>query len=301
MKSASTSFRPALPDSCARLTVFPVKGCRGIRQQESLFDARGLLYDREWLICDANTGRMLTQRQDARLATIATSFEDGWLVLAATGSAPLRLLLAQQPGRASRTVSVWDWTGEALDEGDEAAAWLSTILNPRSLRLVRFDERATRSVDAAFAPGHITRFSDGFPFLLVGAASVADLNRRLASPIPTHRFRANVVVSGSAAWAEDTWDELSFAGAHWRNAKPCSRCKVPCLDQLTGEEAAEPTQTLHTFRRGADVRFESDHEQWRGAVFVGVNLVAEGEGVLRVGDAVSVLTTRAWEKGQKGC
>lgn len=36
-------------------------------------------------------------------------------------------------------VSVWEWSGSALDEGNEASEWFSNYLGKRS-RLVRFNE-----------------------------------------------------------------------------------------------------------------------------------------------------------------
>ena len=49
-----------------------------------------------------------------------------------------------------------------------------------------------------------------------------------------NRFRPNLVTSGGAAWAEDTWEAFQVKGAgqaalEFAGVKPCSRCKVgPC-------------------------------------------------------------------------
>jgi hypothetical protein len=61
--------------------------------------------------------------------------------------------------------------------------------------------------------------------------------------------------------------------------KPCERCAIPTVDPATGEFAGkEPLRTLATFRRGAD-----------GAVLFGQNVIHDGPGRIRVGDAVEVL------------
>ena len=281
------------------LCVYPVKGCAGVSLSTSAFTGRGLTHDREWCLVDASTGRFLTQRQDGRLALVLPHFEANELVLCSESvPQPLRIPLAPPPGQKLRSVSVWEWQGEAADEGDEAAAWLSAALPGRSLCLVRFLQDAQRPVDANFSPaGQTTRFSDGFPFLLLGEASMSDLNSRLETPIPANRFRANVAVSGAAPFAEDAWREITIGGHAFLNAKPCSRCKVPSIDQATGTDGLEPTATLHTFRTGRTLSFESPHEKWAGSVFVGVNLLAADctqTGVLRVGDAVTVLNTQEW-------
>ena len=50
------------------------------------------------------------------------------------------------PYTLHRPAKVWDWGGVAADEGDEAAAWLSALLD-RRVRLVRY----VGSIDASAA------------------------------------------------------------------------------------------------------------------------------------------------------
>lgn len=47
-----------------------------------------------------------------------------------------------QPSAVADGVSVWEWSGSAFDEGEEAAKWFSDFLGKPS-RLVRFDEGTT--------------------------------------------------------------------------------------------------------------------------------------------------------------
>lgn len=44
-----------------------------------------------------------------------------------------------EPSEVANGVSVWEWSGSALDEGDEASRWFSKYLGKPS-RLVRFNE-----------------------------------------------------------------------------------------------------------------------------------------------------------------
>ena len=49
--------------------------------------------------------------------------------------------------------------------------------------------------------------------------------------VPMHRFRPNVVVTGTQAWEEDDWDTFtvsapSHAPCKFRSVMPCDRCKV---------------------------------------------------------------------------
>ena len=59
--------------------------------------------------------------------------------------------------------------------------------------------------------------------------------------------------------------------------KPCSRCKVTTVDQLTAETGKEPLKTLSTYRR------------WDNEVWFGMNLVHDGQGELQAGTEVEIL------------
>ncbi|XP_021978210.1 uncharacterized protein LOC110873568 [Helianthus annuus] len=62
--------------------------------------------------------------------------------------AELKVSLAK-PGLRSDGVSVWEWSGSALDEGDETAKWFTDFLGKPSC-LVRFNEGTHyQSEDAA--------------------------------------------------------------------------------------------------------------------------------------------------------
>ena len=61
--------------------------------------------------------------------------------------------------------------------------------------------RATpRRCEAAFAPrgsDASANFSDGFPLLFAGEASLAAINALVSEPAPMDRFRPNVVFAGA--------------------------------------------------------------------------------------------------------
>ena len=100
---------------------------------------------------------------------------------------------------------------------------------------------------------------DAFPFLIIGKASLEDLNGRLAQPLPMNRFRPNLVVSGSAPFAEDEWRQVRMGELELSIVKPCARCVVTTTDQLTGKREKEPLRTLATYRRiDGKVMFEAD-------------------------------------------
>ena len=113
------------------------------------------------------------------------------------------------------------------------------------------------------------------PALLLSEASLAALNAKLAQPVLFNRFRPNIVVDGANSFAEDTWTTFTIGGSTWRAVKPCSRCKVPNIDQATAEEGVEPMATMLTFRTGHHLGFVSPKENWKNAVFMGVNVLCD--------------------------
>ncbi len=122
-------------------------------------------------------------------------------------------------------------------------------------------------------------FADGFPLLLIGQASLDDLSHRVGRPLEMLRFRPNLVIEGSAAFAEDQWKRIRIGEVEFRLVKPCSRCILTTIDPQSGQRSddREPLTTLKTYRQqGGDVLF-------------GQNLVNDGVGRLEVGMPVTVL------------
>lgn len=91
------------------------------------------------------------------------------------------------------------------------------------------------------------------------------------------RFRPNVVVSGTEAWAEDDWSRIAIGEVTFRVTKMCGRCVVTTTDQDTARRGKEPLRTL------------ARHRRFAGKPVFGQNLVPETRGSLRVGDPVTVL------------
>jgi uncharacterized protein YcbX len=266
------------------LFVYPVKACRGLSLPASEVDRFGLRYDRAFMVVEAESGLFLTQRDEPRLARIVPRLAGGTLELGAAGAASVRVPLEPQDG-PRRSIQVWRHRGEAMDLGEEAAAFLSQQLG-RKLRLVRMPADHARRVNPERAPFEaFTSFTDGYPFLLLGRASLDALNARLAEPLPVQRFRPNLVVTGAEPHAEDGWRRIRIGALELHIVKPCDRCAVTTVDPELGvRRGVEPLRTLARYRR-AD-----------GAVFFGQNAVHLAPGQLAVGMPVEILET--WEPMQ---
>ncbi len=219
-------------------------------------------------------GHFLSQRSLPQMARLVVRLQSDRLIISAPG---LALEVPRRPeSGAPRTVEVWGDQMPAWSLGSEAAQALSQFLGV-GCELVYMPDESVRPVDPDFAPpGLQVGFADGFPFLLISDASLAELARR-GAPVEMIRFRPNLVVDGTAPFAEDGWRELAVGGVRFRAVKPCARCAIPNVDPSTGEVGVEPTRTLVGFRK------------IDGQVQFGQNLVALGRGVVRVGDPVERL------------
>ena len=254
------------------LHIYPIKSARGIALGDSVVDGFGLLYDRRWMVVNPS-GEFLSQRTHPRLALVAPVIDGETLRIVAPEMPPLEVPLHPKDIVRSR-VAVWRDFCPASWLGENAAGWFSEFLDC-ACSLVHMSDSVIRPADPAFAPpGTRVSFADAFPFLLISEESLADLNRRLAHPLPMNRFRPNLVVAGAEPYAEDEWQHIEIGGLPMRVVKSCGRCVVTTTDQATGERGKEPLRTLATYRnRGGEVMF-------------GQNVVHEGPGRLRVGNPV---------------
>lgn len=259
----------------ADLFVYPVKSCGGIAVEAAEVDAFGFRNDRRWMIVD-EFGRFLTQRTVPLLATIRVEVSDGRLWLRSAGWESLGVDAYPKTAPVER-VTVWRDTVDALPVGEEADAWLSSVLG-RHARLVWMPDSTVRPPkrDPAGVSPRIS-FADAYSFLVVSRESLETLNARLPRPLPMNRFRPNIVVEGAGPFAEDDWKAIRIGEIALDAAGPCARCATTTTDQETGARGLEPLQTLATFRReGSEVMFGQNHNH-------------RGTGAIRVGDSVEIL------------
>ena len=255
------------------INIYPIKSAGGIALSEWEIDAFGLRYDRRWMVVD-ESGTFITQRTHPRMALVEVKIGDGVLQIDAPGMRTLETSL--HPAAAVVTqVVVWNFAGPSTWLGEEAAVWFSQFL-ATGCSLVHMGDDVVRRANPLFAPRDTrVSFADGYPILLISEESLADLNSRMARPLPMNRFRPNLVVAGGEAYAEDEWEKIRIGGMALRVVKPCFRCVITTTDQVTAGRGREPLRTLATYRRV------------NGEVMFGQNVVHETTGHLRIGDSVT--------------
>jgi uncharacterized protein YcbX len=248
------------------LHVYPLKSARGIDLDRARLSPRGLIGDREWMIITA-AGRFVTQRSHPVLAQLIALPRDGGVRLEHPRIGKLELdapaVLSPRIG-VTRHVMVWKREIEACDAGEEAADYASRLLGE----------------PARIVAAGSDNFPDGYPLLVCTRESLADLNAKLPTALPMNRFRPNVVISGTEAFAEDRIRVLRIGDVHLRLVKPCTRCGVTGLDQTTGRKGLSPLRVLQEFRFDPHLR---------GVTFGQNAKVAAGAGaMLQVGARVEI-------------
>lgn len=262
---------------------YPVKSCRGDEVAEAVVEPWGLAGDRRWMAVGAD-GSALTARILPRMLLIHPTIGPAGLRVAAPDLPPLDV--AAPDGSARARVEIWSDRVDAADAGDAAAEWFSTVLG-RPARLVHLDDPTARPVETGSGePGDVVSFADAHPLLLTTTASLAALDEAIAEQdsdarVTMTRFRPNLVVAGTDAWAEDDWRRIRIGDATFRVAGGCARCVLTTVDPETAEKGTEPIRTLSRIRR------------FDGATWFGVDLIPElcaGERPrVRVGDEVEIL------------
>lgn len=268
------------------LYIYPVKGCRGIRLDQSDVTLRGLEYDRTMMVVDPD-GQFITQRENTALARLVVLPDDNGVTFRMDGHPELVIGWDEFAQGANTPVRVWKNELGVSSAPNKTDAWFAAALG-QPARLVLQREHHIRETKQERAPGGIVSFADGYPFLIASASSLDDLNAKIVArggePVTMDRFRPNIVVDGLEPWAEDQIGELSFGDLNIKLVRPCTRCVVTTTDQQTGTRMGkEPLATLAKFRQS---------RAWEGVVF-GENGYSLQTGHLLVGDVGKILASKS--------
>lgn len=262
--------------SLSRIRIYPVKSLRGVDREIWELDQFGLRYDRRWMIVDPD-GNFMTRRDHPEMARIELELGGDSIQLMAPQRTAVSFPLEPEPAAAEGVV-IWGEKLAARPASEDASRWLSEFLRT-PCRLVYMPEETVRPIEAEYTEGpRRTAFTDGFPLLLLSEESMAELNRRLPSPLGIERFRPNLVVKDvGEPHAEDTWRRIRLGHVEMRVVKPCSRCVITATHPETGDRGKEPLRTLATYR------------QRDGNVWFGQNVIHAGSDTIRVRDGIQVL------------
>jgi len=259
----------------SEIWIYPVKSLAGIRLQQAAVLEKGLEHDRRFMLIDADN-RFITQREHPELALFDTAISNGLLHIRHRVHQQAICFELLPTQNKMVTATIWSDTVTVSEIDAQVSRWFSELLN-MSCRLVFFAEDNLRPVDKNYAlASEQVSLADGYPFLIIGQASLDDLNTRLIEPVGINRFRPNFVFTGGEPYEEDNWKNFSIGTSSFSGVKNCSRCVLTTVDPATGIKGVEPLQTLSSYRKK------------NGKIYFGQNVVAVNPEIVNVGDSIWV-------------
>ena len=267
----------------SEIYIYPIKSLGGIQLQQAQVTDRGFKYDRRWMLVNADN-RFLTQREVPAMALLKVALTVDGLLVTYTKDQSTILIPFEPLKQEFFEVVVWDDTCTGQAVSDAADEWFTNILRFKC-RLVYMPDKTERHTDPNYTDGDkITSFSDAYPFMLIGQASLDELNSHLAEALPINRFRPNMVFTGGQPYQEDMMDEFTINNIHFNGVKLCARCALTTINQVDASKGKEPLKTLATYR--------SKNKK----IYFGQNAVHSNTGIISVGDELIVLTTHTEER-----
>jgi uncharacterized protein len=266
-----------------QINIYPVKSLDGFSPDSAIVEKRGLQHDRRWLITDPN-GMFLTQRTNPKMAMLRATIEGDCLVIQEKDKPSNDFKIPINTEGPLSHVTVWDDTMKAASVSKEINGFLSDFLE-KDVLLVKMPDTTERRVEENYNRGNdIVSFADGYPFLIIGEASMADLNGRLNDPLSIRRFRTNFVFSGGTPFQEDNFQNFKIGDVDFMGMKNCARCVLITRDPDTGVKGKEPLLTLQNYRqKGTKTLFGQnliwDFEKW----------TTTHNPIIKVGDTITLL------------
>jgi uncharacterized protein len=209
---------------------YPVKSLAGNSLESAMVTSRGLENDRRWMLIDQE-GQFVSQREHPWLCRKQALVQGKSLLLRDLDTGD-ELFIPEAKADQGRftTVTLWDDTFDARLVDTDIRSFFG-----QAWQLVYMADDCHRIVDQRYArPGQEVGFSDGYPYLIANESSLAKLSAHYGETLHIDRFRPNIVVSGSSAFAEDQWQSLQHSGGIFRTPKPCARCVMITVDPANG-------------------------------------------------------------------
>lgn len=266
----------------SEIYIYPIKALGGIQLSTSKLTTRGLENDRRFMLVDSE-GIFMTQRTNRQMALLRTTIKGDRLIVWQKDQRENSLSIPTQPTFFTKEIEVDVWGISSIAQVMPAAInqWFQNQLKT-DCQLVYMPDTAERRMKEKYNTARdLVSFADGAPILIVGQASLDDLNSRLAESVSMNRFRPNLVFTGDEPFGEDHWKSVKIGSQSFKITHRCVRCNVPNINQETGAIMKEPNRTLATFRR-----FDQK-------IYFGVNVVWEeeltnGKDELSVGDVIVI-------------
>ncbi len=260
-----------------QLRVYPIKSLPGISLDSVNVLPKGFEFDRRFMLVDEN-GIAITQRTHPVMSLFNVAMGNNELLVRMTNES-VTIPLSPSTG-TEFTATIWNDTVTTIEPDAHLSEWFSNHAGVRC-KLVFFPEGNPRRVDPRYDTNenHVS-LADAYPVLVVGQASLDELNRRLDTQVSMTRFRPNIVFSGGEPFEEDNWGDFRIGQGTFKAVKPCDRCVLINVNPESGEKGSEPLRTLTTFRKQGN------------KVLFGQNVLVVSASKINVGDEISIESYR---------
>jgi uncharacterized protein len=264
----------------AAIWIYPVKSLDGCSVTSAqVLPSGALALDRRWALLDED-GQPWTAKRSPQIHQLRFSFQ------ADTQRWQLQW--------ASETI-----TGRLPDDADRLGAFCSRVLQ-RPLTLVEDAEAGWPDDIVSSGPTVISTAT---------LAAVAGWFPNLTADEVRRRFRANLEITGVAAFEEDrlfgpssdTPQRFRIGPVDWLGVNPCQRCVVPSRDSHTGEIIAGFSREFSRQREQA-LPDEVSRDQFTHYYRLSVNTrLAHGAGsTITSGDPVVLASDTTWPSSARG-
>ena len=264
----------------SQLFIYPVKSLGGIAKQAVEITSTGFMHDRRWMLVDDHNV-FLSQRTHPQMVLLHVAETAAGFVVSKYNEESMSIEIPFTiVSKKKIAVTVWEDICEAVEVSDQHNEWFSDMLNVKC-KLVYMPDDTKRKVDTKYANNdEVTSFSDGYPMLMIGEASLDNLNAKLEVPLPISRFRPNIVFSGGHPHIEDEMARFEINGLSLLGVKPCSRCVMTTINEKTAAGGKEPLKTLATYRMK------------NNKLYFGQNVLQQQNGIIHIGDEIKITEQR---------
>jgi len=262
----------------SEIYVYPIKSLPGIRLNKAKCLTKGLEYDRRWMLVD-DKNKFISLRHERKLLNFTIELNGlGFHVSSSVQKSSIQLPHVLEKGD-ERKVKIWNDEVVGLEGNLGWSDWFSEALG-RPVSLIYFPEENDRKIKKQWQVNdESVSLADGYPYLIVGQASLNSLNQKLSEPIGVERFRPNFVFKGESPGAEFLWKKFKIGDLNFMGLKPCERCIVTTINTETGAADKEPLKTLAK-------------EKINEKIVFGQHTIALEDGLVKVGDEIEILSLK---------
>uniref|UniRef100_A0A7I4YNV3 MOSC domain-containing protein n=1 Tax=Haemonchus contortus TaxID=6289 RepID=A0A7I4YNV3_HAECO len=293
------------------LYVYPVKSCKGKSVFSMYCDEMGPIAgeikDRQFIVVNGKTGLFYTGRQKPSMVLIECELQDGVLTMTYVDGRSVKVKLDEVLKRKEVKVArlFHNERCDGLDCGDEAASFLTDILQEPDTRLLMYTKglytergivtkRTSWNTEIPLRTDK-TAFADDAPYMIASQTSLDSLNERLKEKAVIERFRPVILVDKCTEWDEDKWLSVRIGDTTLQCLQPCFRCVMTTIHPTTGtmDSAVEPLKTLRSFRLAPEGPLRDEHKD---SPMFGVDAGIITPGYIHVGQTVYVRYKSAYRK-----